>query len=34
MAPDFESLSDAGSSDNNAGSSDPTALSDDEILDP
>ena len=34
MAQDFESLSAAGSSDHHAGSSDPNALSDDEILDP
>ena len=34
MAQDFQSLSDAGSSDHNAGSSDHNALSDDEILDP
>ena len=35
MAQDFESLSAAGSSDHNAGSSDPNALSDsDEIIDP
>ena len=34
LAQNFESLSDAGSSDHNAGSSDHNALSDDEILDP